>query len=425
MKRAAMLLAGVLPLALAASPASAAKIFLNASDQTSNPVSCGGNEAQYAADEALRTKSKLQSFGFTVQYSQDFYNSPSMANSWGADRFLSIHSNAGGGHGTETLYKSSAGNTLAGHINNGIVAQLGFANRGLKYRDNLHMLNATAMPAALTEVLFHDCTTTHNTPIGNMSESCFLTKAAGRELAAEGMTQGFCALYGVNCTPAPPLPAYDATAATSSYPAAMTSGEEAVVWFEFVNQGGSTWDLDPTRLGTQDPQDRDSSFFVEGNWMSPSRATGADHSDYGTGSTGRFTFLIRAPEVDAETVFTETFQLVQEGVTWFGPKVTMTITVSPSEPPPPDDPPDDPQDPPGELPDGPGPAPGVEGSLALQDEDRSPGSITGGCALGSERTDGSPVALLVVGALLLAGGRRRRHHDCEDREIDVVVRPRR
>ena len=40
-----------------------------------------------------------------VQVFQDFTNAPSNANSWGAEIFVSIHSNAGGGHGTETLYK--------------------------------------------------------------------------------------------------------------------------------------------------------------------------------------------------------------------------------------------------------------------------------------------------------------------------------
>ena len=122
MKRAASLLAGLLALIFTPAPALAGKVFVNASDQTGNAVSCGGNEAQYAADQGVRVKAMLQGFGFSVMYSQNFYDSPAMANSWGAQRFVSIHSNAGGGHGTETLYKSTAGNTLAGHINSGIVA---------------------------------------------------------------------------------------------------------------------------------------------------------------------------------------------------------------------------------------------------------------------------------------------------------------
>src|SRR5690606_24122167 len=124
-------------------------------------------------------------------------------------------------------------------------------------------------------------------------------------------------------------PRFDAAAAAADLPTQMVSGEERVVWFEFRNDSNVTWGLNETRLGTADPQDRESPFFVDGNWLSPSRATGADHSNYGPGATGRFTFMIRAPEVDEPTAFVESFQLVQEGVTWFGPVVSMTIEVIP------------------------------------------------------------------------------------------------
>ena len=189
---------------LAPRAAEAAKIFVNASDQTTNPVACGGNEAQYAADMGQRAQARLQAYGFDAHYSQDFTNSPAIANNWGADVFVSIHTNAGGGHGTETLYVSSAGQVLAGHVNDAIVAALKFTDRGLKYRDNLHVLNATAMPAVLTEVLFHDCTTTHSTPIGAMSESCFLVNADGRAISAEAIAQGLCAHFGATCQQGPP-----------------------------------------------------------------------------------------------------------------------------------------------------------------------------------------------------------------------------
>ncbi|HEY3357406.1 MAG TPA: N-acetylmuramoyl-L-alanine amidase [Polyangia bacterium] len=202
-RRALVLLAAVL---LAPRAAPAQKVFLNASDQSTNPVTCGGVESQWAADNAQRAQVRLEAYGFTVQYSQDFANAPSIANNWGADTFLSIHSNAGGGHGTETLYKSPAGQMLAGHINDALVARLTFADRGLKYRTDLHMLNATSMPAALTETLFHDCTTTHATPIGAMTESCFLTNVDGRARIGEGIAQGFCAHYGVTCVQGPPPP---------------------------------------------------------------------------------------------------------------------------------------------------------------------------------------------------------------------------
>jgi hypothetical protein len=138
-----------------------------------------------------------------------------------------------------------------------------------------------------------------------------------------------------------PVRRYEATFSAMDAPGEMTSGEEKVVWMELTNDGNVVWDLDQTRVGTQDAQDRASAFYKEGNWIGPSRPSGADHSNYGPGSLGRFTWVMLAPEVTESTVFDETFQLVQEGVTWFGPKQTMSITVHPITGPtvPPDDPP--------------------------------------------------------------------------------------
>jgi uncharacterized protein (TIGR03382 family) len=138
-------------------------------------------------------------------------------------------------------------------------------------------------------------------------------------------------------------PIYEASFADRDVPLEMTSGDEAVVWVELTNDGNVTWDLDLTRIGTQDPQDRDSPFFVEDNWIAPNRPTGADHSTYGPGSLARFTWMMRAPVLEYTTTFEETFQAVHEGVTWFGPTVTMEITVHPvgGPRPAPDDPEDD------------------------------------------------------------------------------------
>jgi hypothetical protein len=126
-----------------------------------------------------------------------------------------------------------------------------------------------------------------------------------------------------------PKPAYDAALAAKQAPAEMSSGDEGVAWVDFTNLGRTTWDLANTRLGTQAPQDRASPFFKAGNWMAPNRASPPDHSNYGPDAVGRFSFVMLAPEVSQTTVFDETFQPVQEGVTWFGAKVTFKITVHP------------------------------------------------------------------------------------------------
>jgi MYXO-CTERM domain-containing protein len=185
-------------------------------------------------------------------------------------------------------------------------------------------------------------------------------------------------------------PQFGADAATSDYPATMTAGEDGVAYFELVNRSNVTWGIDETRLGTQEPQDRDSAFFVDGNWLAPNRATGADHSSYGPGSTGRFTFAIHAPEVTEPTTFDEAFQLVQEGVTWFGPIVHMTITVLPRT---------------GGGDEG-GGDPGLGGNPGLDGDTADDPGTSGGCSAGGG--GGSGAAVLVLGALLAVRRRQIR-----------------
>ncbi len=191
---------------------------------------------------------------------------------------------------------------------------------------------------------------------------------------------------GSGGSPNCPVRRYEASAPALEAPMEMTSGEEAVVWMELKNDGNVTWDLNQTRAGTQDPQDRASPFFKEGNWLSPSRASGADHSTYAPGMVGRFTWVMLAPEVDATTQFDETFQLVQEGVTWFGPKVTMSIVVHPRGGPTGPDAGDDP-----------GGDPGADAGV---DPGADPGTESGGCSTGA---GAGPLA----GLLLLALRRRK------------------
>lgn len=80
------------------------------------------------------------------------------ANAQKLDYFLSIHLNAGGGHGTETyVYSSnSSAKSKAQIINDKIAASCGFRNRGLKYSTGLYVLANTSAPAMLVEVCFVD-----------------------------------------------------------------------------------------------------------------------------------------------------------------------------------------------------------------------------------------------------------------------------
>jgi len=181
--------------------------MLNPSNQTGNLVAGGGNEAQYALINANNMKPILEGAGLTVKVDQDFYNAPLNANSWGADIYVSIHSNAGGGHGTETLYKTAGGKNLATHVQNGMLAKLPYTDRGLKYRNDLYVLNKTNMIACLPEVVFHDCSSQGGVKGHPPAESDFLKSADGQAKIAAGLAGGICTYYGKNCGAGEPPPA--------------------------------------------------------------------------------------------------------------------------------------------------------------------------------------------------------------------------
>lgn len=187
----------LLAVLLLALPASAAgqKVFLNPSNQFTNAVTGGGNEADFAKTCADLAAAKLVAAGYQVVVDQDFTNAPANANDWPADVFVSMHTNAGGGHGTETLHHTSAtaaSKTLAQNVQSALVSSLKFRNRGLTPRSNLHVLNDTVVPACLEEALFHDCVTTAGQIGHPPAEAPHLRTAAGREQIAEGVANGVC-----------------------------------------------------------------------------------------------------------------------------------------------------------------------------------------------------------------------------------------
>lgn len=123
-------------------------------------------------------------------------------------------------------------------------------------------------------------------------------------------------------------PTFLAGDAVVDAPISLVSGERATVTVTITNNGNVAWDLDATRLGTAEPQDRESAFFVDGDWVSASRATGVD-AQVAPGETGTFTFDVVAPEVHDTQQFDEAFQLVESDTTWFGPDVHVIFQVTP------------------------------------------------------------------------------------------------
>src|SRR5690606_33010714 len=98
-----------------------------------------------------------------------------MANAWGADLFVSVHINAGGGTGFESyIYSggvSAATKKFQDVLHSTIAAGCGLKDRGQK-RANYHVLRETVMPAVLTENGFID----HKNDAAKLKDTAWLKK---------------------------------------------------------------------------------------------------------------------------------------------------------------------------------------------------------------------------------------------------------
>ena len=113
------------------------------------------------------------------------------ANAWGADLFLSIHTNASDNPratGSEALVYGPSSRVAIG-VAEDILAELhlvtGLRNRGIVYRPGLYVLKRTTMPAVLVEMGF----------ISNPQDAELMVYSPG--LFALGMYRGLKDYYGV------------------------------------------------------------------------------------------------------------------------------------------------------------------------------------------------------------------------------------
>lgn len=109
------------------------------------------------------------------------------ANQWGADYYLSIHINAGGGTGFESFIYPGVGvptTTYQSVIHDEVIAQTNYNNRGKKTA-NYHVLRESNMPALLTENGFID----HVNDASKLKSLSFLTSIARGH--ANGIARAF------------------------------------------------------------------------------------------------------------------------------------------------------------------------------------------------------------------------------------------
>jgi len=157
----------------------------------------GTKEKDVALAVALKVAEKLRQAGVEVKLSRssdiflDLQPRCDIANSSGAQYFVSIHCNAAtnrGAHGTETYcYRfGGQGEVLAKAIQDELIAVTGRANRGVKAA-NFHVLRNTNMPAVLTELAF----------ISNPKEEQLLSSPSFQEKCANAIVKGIGKVFGI------------------------------------------------------------------------------------------------------------------------------------------------------------------------------------------------------------------------------------
>lgn len=176
------------------------KIFIDPGHGGSDPGAVGNGlqEKNLTLQIAKRIESILKNeyTGATVKLSRtgdqtlSLKQRTDMANKWGADYFVSIHINAGGGTGYEDfIYNGNVSSKTVAYQNvmhEEITKAVDFKDRGKK-RANFHVLRESKMPAFLSENGFID----------NAADAKKLKDSAYIEKIARGHVNGLVRAFGL------------------------------------------------------------------------------------------------------------------------------------------------------------------------------------------------------------------------------------
>ena len=172
-----------------------AKVYLSPSNQKSNTYSYGNtNEMEQCNKIAVATENALKRCGFEVKRAvkgQNMYTSIADSNAFKADVHICIHTNAGGGKGTDVfVYNKSANNLKYAQPVYDELVKLTGNGRGIREYPALAEINQTNAQCVYCECEFHDNSTlakwivNHTTQLG------------------EAIAKGICKAFGVTYKPA-------------------------------------------------------------------------------------------------------------------------------------------------------------------------------------------------------------------------------
>lgn len=167
----------------------AKKIYLSPSNQYANSYAYGNTtEMEQCNKIAIAAETALKRCGFTVKRApkgQNMYTSISESNNFGADVHVCIHTNAGGGKGTNVfVYNRSAENLkYAQPVYNELVKLTG-VGRGIS-KNELAEINSTHAKCVYCECEFHDSSNLAKWIINNTTK------------LGEAICKGLCTAFGV------------------------------------------------------------------------------------------------------------------------------------------------------------------------------------------------------------------------------------
>ena len=166
------------------------KIYLSPSNQSGNTYSYGNTtEMEQCNKIAIAAETALKRCGFTVKRApkgQSMSTSISESNSFKADVHVCIHTNAGGGKGTDVfVYNNSTENLKYAKPVYDELVKLTGNGRGIKTYPELAEINQTNAKCVYCECEFHDNATIAKWIVNNTTK------------IGEAIAKGLCKAFGV------------------------------------------------------------------------------------------------------------------------------------------------------------------------------------------------------------------------------------